>query len=160
MIALITHRLPVSAFDSPIVFFIAVRSWSPHRKTWIKIGGYKLTGEDNIRLSSRYASALHSPLRAGRTTYLSDYVIQFRDKWLLNDTESPVSTMLSMRLLRQKIARIKIQQDTIRWSDKQTISYGDIRISLQQVRELLYHKLRAAQKVFREALCFILEYAP
>lgn len=161
MVALIAHRLPLSAFDSPIVSFIAVRSWNPHRKTWIKIGNYT-----SLLAKVTYTCQLFVLLHCinvseeNEDTYLSDCIIEFRDKWLLNDTESPVGTMLSMRLLGQKIARMEVQQVTIRWPDEQTVSYGDIRISLQQIRDLLYHELRAAQMVFKKDLCFGLGDAP
>lgn len=161
IMSLIAHRLPVSSFDSPIISFVAVMSWSPHRKTWIKMGNYTSLLA-RLTYCCQLFTLLHCMKLSGEseTRYLSDCITEFRDQWLLNSTESPVGTMLSMRLLGQKIARMEVQQVTIRWPDEQTVSYGDVRITMGQIRKLLQHELDAAQAVFDRDLCFGLEGAP
>ena len=160
-ISLITHRLVLSSFDSVIISFIAVRSWSTHRRTFIKIGVYS-SMLAKLTYICQLLVLLHCMTMCDEdeTTFLSDCIIEFRDKWMLNNSESPVGTILSMRLLAQRIARMEVQQVTIRWPDEQTVSYGDIRISMPQVRTLLRHELDAAKKMFQEDLCFGLEGIP
>lgn len=46
------------------------------------------------------------------------------------------------------------------WSDNETVSYGDIRISLRQIRELICTELEEAEKSFRRYLYFELDGVP
>ncbi|KAF2414877.1 hypothetical protein EJ08DRAFT_713837 [Tothia fuscella] len=162
-VSLIRQRLDRRAFDSAIVSFAAVRAWDPAAGTWVKVGNYTPYLSHLIYGCQLLALlyCLRIPAVAADEQPLTDYLVRFRDQWLLNDTPRPVAELLGTRLLGFEIARNTVNQAQVRWhADGETIAYGDVQLQMGQLRGLVRHELDTAQELFARDLCFGLKGVP
>lgn len=161
-LALIRQRLSGRAFDSAIVSFAAVLAWDTMRNTWMREGDY--TGHLSRLIYDCQLLVLQHCLNiierdAARD--LTSCIVEFRDKWMLNDTPGPVGELLSSRLLGSQIAKNTVDEAQVRWhADGETITHKGIQLAMQDVRDLVEHELTMAMTVFKQDLCFDLEDIP
>ena len=161
-VALIQQRLGGRAFDSPILSFAAVLAWDTKQNTWERVGDYTSYLSQLIYdfqlLALQHCLGL---IDRGEAQDLTGCLVAFRDEWLLNDTAGPVGELLSIRLLGMAVARNTVEGAQVRWhADGETIVYKTIRLSMQDVRELVRHEVDMATAVFRRDLCFDLDDVP
>jgi len=161
-LALIQQRLSDRVFDSPIMSFAAVAAWDTKRNTWMRVGYYtgclsRLIYDCQLLVLQRCLNLVER----GEAEDLTGCLVEFRDKWLLNETPGPVGELLSTRLLGSQIARNIVDEAQVRWhADGETIVHKGIKLTMQDVRDLVAHEFTMATTVFNQDLCFDLENVP
>ena len=148
------------AYDSGIASFCAVASSIVNREdktvTWIsenQISGIlsKLIYDCQLLILQKS----HTLVDEGVFQEMGDALRQLCDMWIQSDTRGPVGTLNDWRLYSMKVDTSTVPPAIIIWDeDGQTLNYGQVRYSFQDLSEEMTFCLREAQDVFQNKLCF------
>ena len=88
-------------------------------------------------------------------------LIDFRNRWMLNDTPGPLGELLSTRLIGKAIAENTVEKAQVFWDDNaETVVYQDIRMPMRALEDLVQYAFINAVEVFKRDLCFGLSDIP
>ena len=113
--SLLDQKVEKSVFHSPILGFCALRAFDTKNNSWYKPGDFSSVLSQLI-----YLTQLLTILYASRRSkYLpqmtfSSVVEYYRDRYLLNTNNTPISELLNIRLLATSIGRIEVTIAPIR----------------------------------------------
>lgn len=161
-VEMLQHRLGQREFDSAIISFAAIIAWDSGHGTWKRIGDYT-SYLSRIIYCCQLIAIRHclSAMEKGFTENFTECYIPFRNEWLLNDSHSPMSTLLSFRLLGMDIGKKTVESTQIRWeANGERIVYKNFRLHMDELRTLVQHELDDAVRIFERDLCFGLDDIP
>jgi superfamily II DNA helicase RecQ len=159
---LLQHVLSERVFDSAIISWLVVLAWDAKINTWMKIGNYT-SYLSQIVYDCRLLLLQHciSTVEEDPSKNFTECLIQFRDKWVLNDTHGPLGELLSTKLIGQAIANSTVEKAQVYWNDNgETIVYQEIELPVQGLRDLVQYALSSAVTIFKRDLCFQLDNIP
>ena len=161
-VALIQQPLSERTFDSAIISFAAALAWDARERTWMKVNNYS-SYLSSLIYDCQLFTAQHclDAFDGGETDNLTQYLTRFCKRWLLNNSQSPVAELLSIRLIAFAIGKTTVNQAQIRWhQDGETLVYNDLRYSISDLRSEIRQGIKSARRILHEDLCFGLKGVP
>lgn len=154
-LAIIQHPVPRRKFDSVLVSYAAVRFWSPIQGSWLAIGNYtSILSQLIYDCQMVILASVLAETAEGKDAEMSTMIIAIRDKWLLNDTDGPLSELLENRLLGFRISQTEVPPAQIRWhADGQTLVWSDVVFHLSDIREIIFQRIAEARRILEVELC-------
>ena len=170
--SLIRHSLPERPFESGLLSFAATMAWKKGASTWLPVENYS-TVLSQLRYDCQLVMMAYSleSMDSGRlsrmydgndkSSQLGQYLKQQCDRWMVSNSDGPMSEMLGWRLLAFSIAKRMVRQATCYWyEDGETLVMRDVTLSMDQLREYVQRQLTLARKLMETELLFGLEDVP
>ncbi|EXJ90182.1 hypothetical protein A1O3_03251, partial [Capronia epimyces CBS 606.96] len=165
MVALVQHRIS-HAYESAICSFLAARSAIVHRDH------HSIT----FRSEAQVAGLLSKLIYSCQLIILQDatYIKEHRqladielplqalcEKWVVYKTRGPLGVLSNWRLYTMHVGGAFVPEALVVWDpDGETLTYGDLRYSRQDLVDEVLLAIRQMRRVFYEDLCFGLPDLP
>jgi superfamily II DNA helicase RecQ len=159
---LLRHELSERVFDSAIISWLVVLAWDTQLNTWMRVN-YYTSYLSHIIYDCRLLLLQHCirAVKEDSSKTFTEYLLQFRDKWIVDGTHGPVGEVLSTRLLARAYSKNTVEEAKVYWSDDgNTIVYQDIELPLQGLSDIVRYALSSAVTIFKRDICFELDGVP